>query len=155
MVEYLTHPFVYGLAIGVFLAVAVWVSAWSQKRKLNSEMKTLKKQLHLKLELDAEATASRKVEHDKAREKLANMQTTIGTLREKPGRRELELLHIYDRALQKMFQNAPGFASAWQTTLEAAEQEFLEYRKGVIPFLRRVIRPSSTGLLKPGSTDQD
>lgn len=150
MIEYATHPFAIGLAVGVLLAVAVWVSEWSQKRKLRREMQTLKQQLHLKLELDAEATANRKVEFEKALEEVANLRTTVQVLREKPGRRELELLHIYDRALQKMFQNAPGFASAWQSTLETAEQEFLEYRRGVIPFLRRVIRPSSTGMLKPG-----
>ncbi|HPQ39419.1 MAG TPA: hypothetical protein PLV45_03515 [bacterium] len=154
MSEYATHPFVIGLAIGVFLAAAVWVSAWSQKRKLNREMQVLKQQLQLKLELDAEATANRKAEFEKALEEIANLRTTLQVLREKPGRRELELLHIYDRALQKMFQNAPGFASAWQSTLETAEQEFMEYRKGVIPFLRRVIRPSSTGMLKSGD-DRD
>ncbi len=153
--EYLTHPFVLGLAVGVFLAVAVWLSAWSQRRNLRREMQTLKQQLHLKLELDAEATANRKVDFDKAKDTLANLQITVQALREKPGRRELELLHIYDRALQKMFQNAPGFAPAWQTTLETAEKEFVEYRKGVIPFLKRVIRPSSTGILKPGNNDSD
>jgi len=155
MIEYMTDPFVLGLAIGVLLAAGIWLSEWSQKRKLRREMENLKKQLHLKLELDAEATASRKMDHEKVREQLANLKETVGTLREKPGRKELELLHIYDRALQKMFQNAPGFASAWQTTLEVAEQEFNEYRKGVIPFLRRVIRPSSTGMLKSGNNDQE
>lgn len=154
MTEYLTHPFVIGLAIGVFLAVGVWFSAWSQKRRLLQEMKRLKEQLQLKLELDAEATASRKADYEKAREQIANLQTTVQALRQKPGRKELELLHVYDRALQKMFQNAPGFAAAWQTTLEQAEADFIEYRKGIIPFIRRVIRPSTTGMLKPGA-DQE
>ncbi|MBN1295564.1 hypothetical protein JXA80_02210 [bacterium] len=150
MAEYAAHPFVLGLAVGVCLAAAVWVSGWLQMRKLKMDMRLLKEQLQLKMELDAEATANRKAAFDEAKERLANLQSTIHILREKPGRRELELLHIYDRALQKMFQNAPGFASAWQSTLELAEKEFMEYRKGIIPFMRRVIRPSSTGLLKPG-----
>ncbi len=98
MTDYLTNPFVIGMAIGVFLAVAVWLSAWSQKRRLQRELNRLKEQLHLKLELDAEATASRKVYYENAREQIANLQTTVQTLRQKPGRRELELLHIYDKA---------------------------------------------------------
>lgn len=150
MTDYLMHPFVLGFGAGILVAVLAWISGVMHIRRLKGEMRTLKEQLQLKMELDAEATAGRKQENEQLKQKVANLQSSLQVLREKPGRRELELLHIYDRALQKMFQNAPGFAPAWQSTLEAAEAEFVSYRKGVIPFIRRVIRPSSTGLLKPG-----
>ncbi|MBN1878776.1 hypothetical protein JW823_01580 [bacterium] len=154
MADYLLHPFVLGFGAGVLVAVLVWISGVMHSRRLKGDMRTLKEQLQLKMELDAEATAGRKQENEQLKQKVANMQASLQALREKPGRRELELLHIYDRALQKMFQNAPGFASAWQSTLDLAEAEFINYRKGVIPFIRRVIRPSSTGLLKPGNDAQ-
>ncbi len=154
MSEYLTHPFVQGLGVGLLLAVLIWISGMIQRRRIKQEMRTIKEQLQLKMELDAEATADRKKQNERLRERVSNLQTSIQSLRDKPGRRELELLHIYDRALQKMFQTAPGFAAAWQTNLETAESEFVSYRKGVIPFIRRVIRPSSTGLLKPGGDSE-
>lgn len=154
MADYLMHPFAWGAGTGVLLAVLVWISSQIQKKRLKTEMRTLREQLQLKLELDAEAAVGRKKENERLREQVSNLQNSVQSLREKPGRKELELLHIYDRALQKMFQNAPGFAGAWQATLEKAEEEFLTYRKGVIPFFRRVIRPSSTGLLKPGGDSE-
>ncbi len=151
MTDYLTHPFALGFGAGILVALLVWVSGLTRMHRFRGEMRTLREQLQLKMELDADATLHRKKENEELSRKVANLQTSLQVFREKPGRKELELLHIYDRALQKMFQNAPGFASAWQSTLETAESEFVTYRKGFIPFIRRVIRPSSTGLLKPGS----
>ena len=99
------------------------------------------------MELDAEANENRKNQLEKFRQENENLRITVQTLRDKPGRKEVELLHIYDKALQSMFQNAPGFAPAWQTTVKEAEQEVTQYQKGIIPFLKKVIRPSATQYL--------
>jgi hypothetical protein len=41
-----------------------------------------------------------------------------------------------------MFENAPGFAPAWQITLKEAETLFEKSERGVVPLLKRLM-PSS------------
>ena len=67
----------------------------------------------------------------------------------------MELLHVYDKALQLMFQKSPGFAPVWQTTVQEAEREIAQYQKGIIPFVRRLINPSSQKYLDAGPGGDD
>ena len=137
------HPFVWGLGLGLIACVVVFIRMTLKLRAARKDLHNLQRHLHTKLEIDAEATERRKAEAEKLREEVNNLKVTVQTLRSKPGRKETELLHIYDKAVQMMSQNAPGFASAWQTAVQQAEDDVARYHKGAIPFLRRAIRPAS------------
>ncbi len=151
MEEILRHPFTLGFITGLCICLLLFISSTIKIREMRNQYRQLQKQLHLKMEMDAEANENRKNELERIRKENENLRITIQNLRDKPGRKELELLYIYDKALQFMFQNAPGFAPAWQTTLKEAEQEITRYQRGIIPFLKRVINPSASHSLNSES----
>ncbi len=41
-----------------------------------------------------------------------------------------------------MYERAPGFASAWESTLKDAQAELDKTATGFLPFIRRLVRPS-------------
>ena len=135
--EVLKKPFVWGLIIGFLFSLYIWINSSVKRKSLKKENKELKKHLHTKMEIDAEATEMMKDKLEKLKENNENLRITIQTLRTKPARKELELLYIYDKTLQLMFQRAPGFASAWQNTRKEIEKEISDSYKGIIPMIKR------------------
>ena len=71
-----------------------------------------------------------------------NLRNMVQILNQKPGRREIRQFFIYQKAIDIMFEKAPGFAPAWQLTLKEAEAEYDRSEKGIIPFFKRMA-PSS------------
>lgn len=143
------NPFTWGLALGLVLTVLVWLrghSAVREKRRsilaLNRDIARLKDHLHSQIELHEEGNRTRKSELQELREQNENLRTTVNTLKAKPKRAELEKLHVYDRAVHRMYENAPGFAPAWEKAVREAQTEVEKTEKGLLPMVRRVIRPS-------------
>ena len=75
-----------------------------------------------------------------------NLRITVHTLSQKPGRKEIKQLHLYQKAIDLMMQRTPGFAPAWQNTLKEAEEEIRKTEQGLIPFLKRLTTPGSTSV---------
>ena len=67
------------------------------------------------------------------------------TLKQKPGRQELQQLHVYDKALRILFQKAPGFAGAWESAVTEAEKELSANESGLMPFVRKLLTTNSAG----------
>ena len=107
----------------------------------------MKQHLQIQLEIESEAKERQKQTLEKLREENENLRTSVQTLRLKPRREEIILLQIYDRAIHIMQERAPGFAPTWEGTLKEAKTEIDKANRGVIPFIRRVIHPSSTPLI--------
>ena len=154
----LSNHFVWGLAIGLFIWLITLIKFYfnyrSMKRSKNNtitslknEKNKLKQHLQVQLEIEAESKERQKHNYDKIKEENENLRTSVQTLRLKPRREELILLQVYDRAIHIMQERAPGFAPSWEATLKEAKTEIDKANRGVIPFIRRVIRPSSTPLL--------
>ena len=62
----------------------------------------------------------------------------IQVLNQKPGRQEIRQAQVYQKAIDIMFEKAPGFAPAWQITLKEAEEHVQQAERGLIPFLKRM-----------------
>ena len=136
------NPFAKGLAIGLVLCIIIYLRGYLRRRELAKEVDRLRTHLHTKLEIDSSENERRKTEIERLKQERDNLQITVQSLNQKPGRKEIRQYFIYQTALDIMFEKAPGFAPAWQITLKEAEELFDKSEKGVVPLLKRLI-PSS------------
>lgn len=155
MLEMINQTFALGFGLGLFICAIFLLNLYIRYRTLKTENATLKQHLHIQMEIDSDANEYRKKELEKLKEENANLRDNIQTLMQKPGKQELKLLYIYDKAINMMMERSPGFGPAWQMIFREAEEEISRSLKGFIPFIKRVIRPSSQGLITDGGRSSD
>ena len=148
--DILTNPFLRGLAIGLAVALILWVRGLLKTRELNGNLKKLREHLHTKLEIDSAENERRKGEMDKVRQERDNLRNMVQVLNQKPGRQELRQVQVYQKAIEIMFEKSPGFAPAWQITVKEAEEELKRAERGIIPFFKRMTGSGSTSTDKGG-----
>ena len=123
----LSHPFTWGLALGLLIAAFVLKSALSTKSHLNREIKRLKDELdqlqkHLNTHLKITASGNDRLEKDLSslKEQNENLRVNIAALQQRPGRAEARQLQILETAVARMREQAPGFAQAWEQAVRQA-----------------------------------
>jgi hypothetical protein len=133
----------YGVLIG--LAVALWVaiSAWNRRRAIEAELRRLRQHLQDQMEITHEGAAQRKLELERLRQENENLRVTLKAWQQKPDRRELRMLQVYDHALHQLLSNAPGFSPHWENALGEAEQHVAQIDSGLVAFARRLVLPLS------------
>ena len=134
----LTNPFLRGLAIGLVVCFIVWIRSLLRIRELSKNVSKLREHLHTKLEIDSAENERRKKKIDELKEERDNLRNMIQVLNQKPGRQEIRQAHVYQKAIDIMFEKAPGFAPAWQITLKEAEEAVQQAERGLLPFLKRM-----------------
>lgn len=134
----LSNPFFQGLAVGLFLWLFFWFRSLMRIRELSKNVVKLREHLHTKLEIDSAENERRKEEIEKLKQERDNLRNMIQVLNQKPGRQEIRQAQVYQRAIEIMFEKAPGFAPAWQITLKEAEDEIQNAERGIIPFFKRM-----------------
>lgn len=156
------EPFLIGLGVGLLLTLIVYIRESMKRRALKRNIKDLKNHLQNKLEIEAEATENRRLEIERLKQENENLRVTNQSLAQKPGRREVVNLHIYQRAVALMMESAAGFAPMWQKALREAEQEADKSEQGKTSFIRRIIPPQFFGdssgehkKLKSGEEEDD
>jgi len=135
----LNNPFAKGLAIGLAVCVIIYLRGLLRRRELSKEVERLRAHLHTKLEIDSTDNERRKKELERLKQERDNLQITVQSLNQKPGRKEIRQYFVYQTAIDIMFEKAPGFAPAWQITLKEAEELFEKSEKGVVPLLKRLM----------------
>ncbi len=135
----ITNPFAKGLAIGLVVCVIIYLRGYLRRRELAKEVDRLRAHLHTKLEIDSTENERRKNDMERLKQEKDNLQITVQSLNQKPGRKEIRQYYVYQTALDIMFEKAPGFAPAWQITLKEAENLFDKSEKGVVPLLKRLM----------------
>ena len=140
--ELLTHPFSIGLGTGLILVLVIWINGILKRRSLVKELRSLKEHLHTQMGINARGNESTINELQELRQQTENLRVTNSTLKQKPGRAELQTLAVYDKALHIMFAKAPGFAPAWENVLKEANEDLKRAETGLIPLIRSVFRPS-------------
>jgi hypothetical protein len=142
----------YGVLVG--LAVALWVaiSAWRRRRAVEAELRRLRQHLADQMEITHEGAQQRKAELDRLRQENENLRITLKTWQQKPDRRELRMLQVYDHAVHQLLASAPGFSPHWETALRDAEREVAQIDSGIVAFARRLVLPlsGSTKRREPG-----
>lgn len=140
--EYLTHPFTIGLAIGLAVACIVYLRGIMKRRSVVKGNQTLREHLQTQMEISAKGNECTRKELEDIRKQNENLRITNANLKHKPGRAELHTLVLYDKAIHLMYARAPGFAPAWESILKEAEDELRQSDSGLVPLLRKVFRPS-------------
>ena len=142
--------FQYGLiGLGAGLVIALIVYIWQfaarkdMERTQKAEIDRLKQMLTDRMDLESEGVKKLKVENEDLKLKNENLRITNAALLQKPGRQEIQRLHIYQKAVDRLTINAPGFGQAWQSALKDSESEFSEIYNGSLPFWKKVL-PSKT-----------
>lgn len=137
-----------GLAIGLGVALIVYVFQLIKRNGLlkstQSEIKGLKKMLNDRMDLEAEGIAKLKAENEELKTANENLRITNAALMQKPGKQEVQRLHIYQKAVDRLVINSPGFGAAWQSALKESEEEFAKIYNGTQAFWKKVL---------PGKTD--
>jgi hypothetical protein len=138
-----------GVLIG--LAVAIWVaiSGWRRRRDIEAELVRLRQHLQDHMEITHEGAQQRKLELDRLRQENENLRITLKAWQQKPDRRELRMLQVYDHAVNQLLANAPGFAPHWQAALGDAEQHVAQIDSGLVAFARRLVMPSASKRREP------
>lgn len=132
-------PYLIGFGIGLLLVLIVYIRESMKRRTLKKDIVNLKNHLQNKLEIEAEAMENRRVQIDQLKQENENLRVTNQTLAQKPGRREVMNMHVYQRAVEIMTESAQGFAPMWQRAMREAEQDIERSDKGHSSFIRKII----------------
>lgn len=133
--------FGYGVLLGLVVAAYVAWSGWQRRRELSAEVTRLRRHIHDHMEISHEGSEQRKRELEQLRKENENLRVAIKSWQQKPDRRELRLLLIYDRALRQVSATAPGFSAHWENAVREAEQEQEQMDRGLLALARRLVLP--------------
>ena len=150
------HDFFIGLAVGVCFALVIWVTyifkVRSTRIKGDNEVRKYKDMLTSRMEIESEGIEKLKKNNEELKTQNENLRISLQTMSQKPGRKEMERLQVYQKAVDRLTINSPGFGPAWQAALKESEEEFSKTYSGVLPFIRRVI-PGKTNAQLMDSED--
>jgi uncharacterized membrane protein YccC len=144
MLGYLFRPFFIGLYIGIVGCIFFFIQGKVRLRRLKKDIDRLRQHVQTKLEIEAEESERKKKEIVDLRRETENLRITLQEYMQKPGRKELRQLHVYQRAVEILTEKAPGFAQSWLSALKEGEEEARRAEKGIVPFFRRLL-PGSAG----------
>ena len=133
----------YGLCGGLVVAVVIFIVMSIRMRALKAacdkESARLKQMLTDRMELESEGLGKLKKENEELKKANENLRISIQTYAQKPGRKELQRLTVYQTAVDRLILNSPGFGAAWQAALKESEAEFEKTYVGVQSFIRKMI----------------
>ena len=138
------------IGLGTGLAIALVVYVWqlikrvSQTKKSKKEIANLRTMLNDRMDLEAEGIARLKAQNQELKDQIDNLKITNANLMQKTDKAELQRLNIYQKAVDRLIINSPGFGAAWQSALQESEEEFSRIYSGTQAFWKKII---------PGKTD--
>ena len=128
-----------GLAVAVVLAVALLSKGASAKKQAKAEVEKYKRMLQDRMELESDGLTKLKGEVEELKKQNENLRISLNTMSQKPGRKEMQRLDVYQTAAERLSINSPGFAPVWQAALKESEAEFRKTFLGLNPYLRKHI----------------
>ncbi len=135
--------FLIGLGIGVVLAIVlVVVMSVNRHKEILQEKKEndrLRRMLNDRMDLESDGLAKLKDDNEELKKQNENLRISLNTFSQKPNRKEMARLHVYQLAVDRLTINSPGFGAAWQAALKESEEEFQKTYVGVQPFIKRLI----------------
>ena len=132
-----------GVAIGftpMLVLLIIQLTKTSQKQKEHAlQVSKLKAMLTDRMDLESDGISKLKEDINELKTQNENLRISLRTYSQKPGRKEMARLQVYQQAADRLTINAPGFGAAWQAALKDSEAEFEKSFYGVQPFIKRVI----------------
>ncbi len=160
--DILFHPFTWGLGLGLLMTGMVWKSARLKQKMLRAEIGRLDREIeelsnHLNIQMKITARGSEQLQQevDQLKDRNENLRINLAALQQKPDRSEVRTLYLYDRAIHIMYENAPGFAPAWEKALREAEDYMARTENGIVRLIKRLIRPAAGLPALPPETGQN
>jgi DNA repair exonuclease SbcCD ATPase subunit len=157
----ITHPFTWGLLLGLLVAAFIWKSSLSAGRnarrefgRVEKEMNELQGHLNTQLKINASGNEKLQQELDELRGQNENLRVNIAQLQQKPGRAELRQLQILESAASRMREQAPGFAPAWEQALRDAEEDAQSAESGLKKLVRKVIPAIGSSSPAPAKNEE-
>ncbi|MDD3902117.1 MAG: hypothetical protein WC136_13385 [Sphaerochaeta sp.] len=151
--------FLIGLGIGVVLAIVLVVVLSVKRHKeilvASKETERLKRMLTDRMDLESEGIAKLKDQYEDVKKQNENLRMSLNTYSQKPGRKEIARLHVYQLAVDRLTINSPGFGAAWQAALKESEDEFQKTYFGVQPFIKRLIPIKTDAAVLPQAIGTD
>ncbi len=139
----------YAVGFLIGLVVAVVVFFWQFLKRMASESRSkkeiekYKEMLSQRMELESEGMTKLKKENDELKKMNENLRVTNSALIQKPGRAEVQRLQVYQKAVDRLTINSPGFGAAWQSALKESEDEFAEIYTGTQALWKKIL-PNKT-----------
>jgi Fe-S cluster assembly iron-binding protein IscA len=130
-----------GIVIGWILN---FIKSFFTIKKYKKELKDYQDHLERQMKITDAGNKMLMEEMNTLRKDNENLRISVKTLGQKPGRAELRLLNVYDKALRKMMLQAPGFSSAWETSLQEAEAEYEDNETGLKSIVGKVFGSGAT-----------
>lgn len=127
------------LIAGLLVFMVMAVKLKNQKNQSDREVARYKQMLTDRMELESEGVTKLKKENEELRKANENLRITVQTYSQKPGRKELQRLNVYQTAVDRLIINSPGFGAAWQAALKESEEEFEKTYVGVQAFIKKLI----------------
>jgi MFS superfamily sulfate permease-like transporter len=132
-----------GLGIGLIVAIIVYIWQSISKKDIEkaskAEIARLKGLLADRMDLESEGISKLKAENEELKKANENLRVTNSTLAQKPGRAEVQRLQIYQKAVDRLTINSPGFGAAWQSALKESEDEFEKIYSGTQAFWKKIL----------------
>lgn len=116
----LSNPFLWGLALGLAIALFVSVNGWFSRQSLKKENASLIRSHAL---INNEGYVKLRNELEELRTQNENLRIRVAKLNLKPGNADRRMLLVYDKAISLMNARAPGFAPVWEAALCETETE--------------------------------
>ena len=132
-----------GLGVGLVIAIIVYI--WQKmgkgeiEKKSKQEIARLKNLLADRMDIESEGVTKLRKENEELKKANENLRITNANLAQKPGRAEVQRLHIYQQAVDRLVINSPGFGAAWQSALKESEEEFAKTYTGTQAFWKKVL----------------
>lgn len=132
-----------GLGAGLIIAIIVYlwqkISRNDLEKKYKAEIARLKNLLADRMDIESEGVTKLRKENEELKKANENLRITNANLAQKPGRAEVQRLHIYQQAVDRLVINSPGFGAAWQSALKESEEEFAKTYTGTQAFWKKVL----------------
>ncbi|NCB02333.1 MAG: hypothetical protein EOM67_09235 [Spirochaetia bacterium] len=132
-----------GVAIGftpmLILLIIQLVKSSQIAKEHVLQITKLKGMLTDRMDLESDGLSKLKDEISELKLQNENLRISLRTYSQKPGRREISRLQVFQQAADRLTINAPGFGAAWQAALKESESEFEKSFYGVQPFIKKVI----------------
>lgn len=124
-----------GVVVGYFIS---FLKSRFEVAGYKKELKEYKEHLNRQMKITNEGNKNLETQLEQLKKESENLRISLQTMSQKPGRAEIRLLNIYDSALRKMMMRAPGFAPAWEMSLQEAEKEYEESERGFKSIVKKV-----------------
>ena len=146
-----------GLGIGLVIAIIVYIwqiiTRHGVEKRNKAEITKLKGLLADRMDIESEGVTKLRKENEELKSQNENLRITNAALSQKPGRAEVQRLHIYQTAVDRLIINSPGFGAAWQSALKESEEEFARTYTGTQAFWKKVLPGKTNAKLIEGEVD--